>query len=63
MQISAKRIKALQALLEDDLGLMYKGEDLEQVALAVMRFVLHKELRKQQTNDKGYYDKNKEESK
>jgi len=46
MRLSAERIRRLKQLLEDELGLKYKDEDLELIAIAVVRFVYLKEVRK-----------------
>lgn len=50
MNISATQLQKLKQLLEDELGLKIKGEDLELVARAVMRFVYAKEVRKAHSN-------------
>ena len=46
MNLSTTQLQQLKQLLEDELGLKYKDEDLELVARAVMRFVYAKEVRK-----------------
>ena len=45
MRLSDERIKELQKLLKDELGLEYTEEQAQQAGLAIMRFVLAKELR------------------
>jgi hypothetical protein len=51
MRLSTTHIKALQRLLKEQFGLDYTDEQAQQAGLAIMRFVIVKELR----------DKSKEE--
>lgn len=46
MLFDATQLKELQTLLESELGLKYKGEELKAVALKISRFVYAKELQK-----------------
>ncbi len=45
MRLSTKHIKALQTLLKEQFGLDYTEEQAQQAGLAIMRFVIAKELR------------------
>lgn len=53
MKLSAARTQDLKRLLEEELGLKYKDEDLDRVGLAIMRFVLRKEFHRNQPKSKG----------
>lgn len=46
MLFDATQLKELQNLLESELGLKYKGEELKAAALAISRLVYAKELQK-----------------
>jgi hypothetical protein len=50
MKLSEVRIQGLKHLLEEELGLKYKDEELEQVGLAIIRFVRQKELHRHVTD-------------
>lgn len=52
MKFTPAQLSELKQLLKDELGLMYTDQELEKVGLAIMRFVLQKELQKQSTNKK-----------
>jgi hypothetical protein len=45
MRFSDERIKALQELLKEQTGRDYTDEEAQEAGLAIMRFVLSKELR------------------
>lgn len=45
MRISPKHIAALQRLLKEQFGLNYTDEQAQHAGLAIMRFVIAKELR------------------
>lgn len=45
MRLSPKHIAALQKILKERYGLDYTEEQSQQVGLAIMRFVISKELR------------------
>ncbi len=45
MRLSQKHIAALQKLLKEQFGLDYSEEQAQQAGLAIMRFVIAKELR------------------
>jgi hypothetical protein len=45
MQLSKERTKALQDLLKEQFGLVYTAEEAQEAGLAIMRFILAKELR------------------
>ena len=45
MRLSAKRIKALQTLLNKELGLKYDDAKAQEAGLAIMRFVIAKSQR------------------
>ncbi len=47
-RISPERIKELQKLLKEQTGKDYSGEEAQEAGLAIIRFVIAKEQRKQQ---------------
>lgn len=47
-RISPERIKELQKLLKEQTGKDYSSEEAQEAGLAIMRFVIAKEQRKQQ---------------
>lgn len=47
MRISPERIKELQKLLKEQTGRDYTDEEAQEAGLAIMRFVIAKEQRKQ----------------
>jgi hypothetical protein len=59
MLFNPTQIKQLQELLESELGLKYKDEELETAGLAIVRFVFGKELSKQQVNNEEIKDEDK----
>lgn len=59
MLFNPTQIKQLQELLESELGLKYKDEELETVGLSIVRFVFGKELSKHQVNNKEIKDEDK----
>lgn len=44
MRLSDERIKELQKILKDECGLKLNDEETQQAGLAIMRFVLAKEM-------------------
>lgn len=46
MRLSDERMKKLQALLAEELGLDYSNEQAQEAGMAIMRFVLAKKERK-----------------
>lgn len=48
VRLSQERIKALQKLLKEQFNLDYTDEEAQQAGLAIMRFVIAKEQRKQE---------------
>ena len=51
-RISHKRIKELQKLLKEQTGKDYTNEEAQESGLAIMRFVIAKELQKTATGQK-----------
>lgn len=51
-RISPDRIKELQKLLKEQAGKDYTEEEAQEAGLAIMRFVLVKEQRRHETNQK-----------
>ncbi len=52
MGLTAKQIKELQKLLKEQTGKDYTDEEAQETALAIIRFVAAKELRKMTTGQK-----------
>lgn len=48
VRISPERIKELQALLKEQTGKDYSDEEAQEAGLAIMRFVVAKEQRRQE---------------
>lgn len=48
MKLSPEQIKSLQKILKEQIGRDYSDEEAQQTGLAIMRFVIAKELRKQE---------------
>ncbi len=59
MRLSQERIKALQKLLKEHFGLDYTDEEAQQAGLAIMRFVVAKEMRSQELQKKSTDNKPK----
>lgn len=57
MRLSQERIRALQKLLKEQFDLDYTDEEAQQAGLAIMRFVVAKELRNQELKDKPKVNK------
>lgn len=51
MRLNDKQIEELQKLLKEETGRDYTKEETQQAGLAIMRFVLAKELRKKELED------------
>jgi len=51
MRLSDERIRALQELLKEQTGRVYTAEEAQEAGLAIMRFVLAKELRDKSRNE------------
>lgn len=54
MRLSPARIKDLQSLLKEHYGLDYSDEEAQEAGLAIMRFVLAKELRQKALDENLY---------
>ena len=52
MRLSSERIKELQKILKEQLSIDYTDEQAQEAGLAIMRFVLAKEQRKQEVGAK-----------
>ena len=59
MLFNPTQIKQLQELLESELGLKYKDEELKTAGLAIVRFVFVKELSKHQVNNEEIKNEDK----
>lgn len=57
MRISQERIKDLQKLLKEQTGKDYTDEEAQEAGLAIMRFVVAKERRRQELDKQ--HNKNK----
>lgn len=60
MRLSHKQIKELQALLNEQFGLMYTDEQAQQAGLAIMRFVIAKERRISNKSKENKYEEKQE---
>lgn len=57
VRISPERIKELQKLLKEQTGKDYSDEEAQEAGLAIMRFVVVKERRRQELNERQNEDK------
>lgn len=51
MRLSPQRIKALQDLLKEQLGVSYTDEEAQAAGLAIMRFIVAKHRRSNELTD------------
>lgn len=58
MRVNDKHIKQLQAILRDEFGLIYTDEQAQEAGLAIMRFIISKHRRNNQSINKENEDVN-----